>query len=103
MRASSATPRIVSVSTFVHTESTGFRWSDPNYLKEEEYDGYTSYKDSKVLVILFASALARRSGGKIDSYSLNPGCEYRWTSPAYETEFISKGFTPESRDTCQTI
>lgn len=63
-------PRFVIVGSGAHKMLQGeFPWDDPN--------GNTSYPATKVLNHLFAPALVRKSAGKVDAFSLSPGCGCR--------------------------
>jgi len=65
-----AKPRFVIVGSGAHKRlGQEFPYDDPN--AEES----ASYPATKVLNHLFATALVRRSSGKVDAFSLSPGCE----------------------------
>lgn len=56
----------------------GFPFEDPNYEKSEVVEREL-YPKSKILNILFASALARRSHNKVEAISVSPGCSSRYS------------------------
>lgn len=69
----SSPPRIVMVSSGAHTMHP-FRFDDWNW-KQGDYDGMHAYGASKVGGVLFCSALARKSKGKVEAISITPGGE----------------------------
>ncbi|OCF33729.1 hypothetical protein I316_04441 [Kwoniella heveanensis BCC8398] len=75
MLSDGRSPRIVIVGSGAHRFVKGFRWEDPLYLKEDEYQGNSAYSESKILNQLLAPALVRKSGGRVKAYSCSPGSE----------------------------
>ena len=65
----SAEPRVVTVSSMVHT-SGRINFEDMN--AERHFDGYQAYANSKLANVLFANELARREPW-LSSNSLHPG------------------------------
>ncbi|KAK7065064.1 short-chain dehydrogenase/reductase family protein [Favolaschia claudopus] len=69
------TPRVVFVSSVAHGYGTGVDlevFTAPEKGKHPE-SGHAAYRETKAANVLTAGELARRSKGKINCYSLNPG------------------------------
>ncbi|ORY23692.1 hypothetical protein BCR39DRAFT_548791 [Naematelia encephala] len=90
-------PRFVIVASGAHERlSEGFNWSDPNCRQPGSYD-MAIYPKSKTLNILFAAALARKSGGKVEAISVTPGWIYTGLSRNLSFEVKRKmGFLDEN-------
>ncbi|WVR04903.1 hypothetical protein IAU60_001915 [Kwoniella sp. DSM 27419] len=71
--ADGRSPRIVVVGSGAHGMVKTFRWDDPHYLKEDEYEPGTQYAESKVLNQLLGPALVRKSSGRVKAYTCSPG------------------------------
>ncbi|WVF69461.1 hypothetical protein IAT40_004238 [Kwoniella sp. CBS 6097] len=88
-------PRIVIVGSGAHRFIKGFRWSDPLYLKENEYEGSPAYSESKVLSQLFAPALVRKSGGRVKAYSCSPVVTTQLSRYLSREQKLAMGFIHE--------
>ncbi|KAJ7511976.1 hypothetical protein B0H11DRAFT_1899468 [Mycena galericulata] len=67
------TPRVVFVSSEAHAYGTGVDLEMMEVPNAEKYDSSNLYFQAKSTNILTALELSRRSGGKINAYSLHPG------------------------------
>ena len=67
--------RIVNVSSVAANWGGEIRWDDPNFeLRPKEFERYSSYAQTKMAGIMFATGLAKRFGDKnVLAYSLHPG------------------------------
>ncbi|KAJ7473582.1 hypothetical protein B0H11DRAFT_2429923 [Mycena galericulata] len=66
-------PRVVFVSSAGHAASTGVDFDAITAPNREKYSISAAYLQSKSANILTALELSKRSGGKINAYSLHPG------------------------------
>ncbi|KAK7048984.1 short-chain dehydrogenase/reductase family protein [Favolaschia claudopus] len=71
--STSFSPRVVFVSSEGHRMGPGVDLDNLAHPKPEMYSNLGAYSQAKSANILFASELARRSRGKIHTYSLHPG------------------------------
>ncbi|KAJ7081127.1 hypothetical protein B0H15DRAFT_953141 [Mycena belliarum] len=69
-------PRVVFVSSQGHTYGTGVDLSALVRPNAEKYRSFDAYFQAKSANALSAIALSRRSGGRINAYSLHPGAIY---------------------------
>ncbi|KAJ7786751.1 NAD-P-binding protein, partial [Mycena olivaceomarginata] len=67
------TPRVVFVSSVGHSYGTGVDFEALTSPKPEKYVKPNAYFQAKSANILTAIELSKRSNGKINAYSLNPG------------------------------
>jgi NAD(P)-dependent dehydrogenase (short-subunit alcohol dehydrogenase family) len=67
------TPRVVFVASEAHTMGTGVDFTVLKNPDPAKYDLFEAYFQTKSANVLTAIELSRRSGGKINAYSLNPG------------------------------
>jgi NAD(P)-dependent dehydrogenase (short-subunit alcohol dehydrogenase family) len=71
------TPRVVFVSSVSHSYGTGVDFEALTSPKPEKYVKPHAYFQAKSANILTAIELSKRSNGKINAYSPNPGCKWR--------------------------
>ncbi|KAJ7649516.1 NAD-P-binding protein [Mycena polygramma] len=72
--SASYTPRVVLVSSLAHAFAPGIDFAKLAKPDPKEYTTMAvCYRQSKRANILFAIELSKRSGGKINAYSLHPG------------------------------
>ncbi|KAK7000427.1 short-chain dehydrogenase/reductase family protein [Favolaschia claudopus] len=74
--STSFTPRVVFVLSEAHLMGPGVDLDHLAHPTPENYTTMGTYCQAKAANILFASELARRSGGTIKAYSLHPGTIY---------------------------
>ncbi|KAJ6474448.1 NAD-P-binding protein [Mycena vitilis] len=67
------TPRVVLVSSLAHAFAPPIDFAKLAKPDPKEYVTMVAYGQSKAANILFAIELSKRSGGKINAYSLHPG------------------------------
>ncbi|KAJ7511952.1 hypothetical protein B0H11DRAFT_2214825 [Mycena galericulata] len=67
------TPRVVFISSEAHAYGAGVDLEMMEVPNAEKYDSSNVYFQAKSASILTARELSRRSGGKINAYSLHPG------------------------------
>ncbi|KAJ7477989.1 hypothetical protein B0H11DRAFT_1916839 [Mycena galericulata] len=67
------TPRVVFVSSGGHALGSGVDLASMKAPDAEEYENWNGYYRAKSANILTALEVSKRSGGKINAYSLNPG------------------------------
>jgi len=65
------TPRVINISSGAHAFGAGVIFDDLKLTKD--YTNFLAYFQSKSAQILHAVELSKRSGGKINAYSLHPG------------------------------
>ncbi|KAJ7623063.1 hypothetical protein DFH06DRAFT_1481826 [Mycena polygramma] len=68
------TPRVVFVSSEAHGFGTGIDFDALTHPDPAKYVKVTAYAQAKSANILTAIELSKRSKGRINAYSLNPGC-----------------------------
>ena len=86
----SASGRIVNVASATHWNARTVDWS--HLQGEEHYDGYKAYAQSKLAVVLFTYALARRlEGTGMTANCLHPG--------VIKTKLLRAGFGDHPGDT----
>ncbi len=86
----SASGRIVNVASAAHWNARTMDWD--NLQGEERYDGFAAYAQSKLAVVLFTYALARRMEGTVVSANcLHPG--------VIKTKLLRAGFGDHPGDT----
>ncbi|KAJ7107701.1 hypothetical protein C8R44DRAFT_636993, partial [Mycena epipterygia] len=66
-------PRVVFVASSSHAFGNGVDFAAMKHLDSEKYHLFDAYYQSKCPNIMTAIELSKRSGGKINSYSLHPG------------------------------
>ncbi|KAJ7500898.1 hypothetical protein B0H11DRAFT_1994898 [Mycena galericulata] len=71
--SSTYTPRVVFVSSEAHSFGSGVDFATIEAPDAEKYTSATAYFQAKSANILTALELSKRSGGKINAYSLHPG------------------------------
>ena len=85
-----ASSRIVNVASAAHWNASAMDWS--NLQGEKRYDGYEAYARSKLAVVLFTYALARRlEGTGVTANCLHPG--------VIRTKLLRAGFGDYPGDT----
>jgi NAD(P)-dependent dehydrogenase (short-subunit alcohol dehydrogenase family) len=85
-----ASSRIVNVASAAHWNASAMDWS--NLQGEKRYDGYDAYARSKLAVVLFTYALARRlEGTGVTANCLHPG--------VIRTKLLRAGFGDYPGDT----
>ena len=85
-----ASSRIVNVASATHWNAPAMDWS--NLQSEKRYDGYEAYARSKLAVVLFTYALARRLAGTgMTANCLHPG--------VIRTKLLRAGFGDYPGDT----
>ncbi|KAJ7752598.1 hypothetical protein B0H16DRAFT_1545882 [Mycena metata] len=67
------TPRVVFVASEAHAMGTGVNFTVLKNPDPAKYDLFEAYFQAKSANVLTAIELSRRSGGKINAYSLHPG------------------------------
>nr|GAT61349.1 short-chain dehydrogenase/reductase family protein [Mycena chlorophos] len=82
-------PRVVVVSSGAHTYGV-IDWDTLAKPDESKYTAIGGYAAAKIANVLFAKELTRRSGGKIQAFSLHPGA-------------IATGEAPETVQTMQSL
>jgi NAD(P)-dependent dehydrogenase (short-subunit alcohol dehydrogenase family) len=88
----SASSRIVNVASATHWNASAMDWS--NLQGEKRYDGYEAYARSKLAVVLFTYALARRlEGTGMTANCLHPG--------VIRTKLLRAGFGDYPGDTAE--
>jgi len=86
----SASSRIINVASAAHWNAPALDWS--NLQGERRYDGFESYATSKLAVVLFTYALARRlEGTGVTANCLHPG--------VIKTKLLRAGFGDYPGDT----
>ncbi|CAK5269016.1 unnamed protein product [Mycena citricolor] len=72
-RTENFTPRVVFVSSIGHSLCQGVDFGTLRKPNADTYGAFNAYFQAKSANVLTAAELSRRSGGKINSYSLHPG------------------------------
>ncbi|KAJ7475485.1 hypothetical protein B0H11DRAFT_2194907 [Mycena galericulata] len=100
------TPRVVFVSSGGHALGSGVDLASMKAPDAEEYENWNGYYRAKSANILTALEVSKRSGGKINAYSLNPGSflgpdklpntdKFQWkTLPQGAATIVAAAFDP---------
>ncbi|KAJ7851330.1 hypothetical protein B0H13DRAFT_2360221 [Mycena leptocephala] len=67
-------PRVVFVSSTAQARDTGINFKTFGHPDPTTYDSWDTYSEAKRANVLTAIELSKRSKGKINAYSLHPGC-----------------------------
>ncbi|KAK7053621.1 short-chain dehydrogenase/reductase family protein [Favolaschia claudopus] len=86
---STYTPRVVWVSSEAHRTGPGVDFAELTNPDPAKYAAFKKYPETKSANVLSAIELSKRSKGKINSYSLDPGVIY---SRAYEQAHVVQTF-----------
>ncbi|KAJ7686129.1 hypothetical protein B0H17DRAFT_1181324 [Mycena rosella] len=85
-------PRVVYVSSSVHTSGTGVDFATVGHPDAEKYQSTDAYAQAKSANCLTAIALSSRSKGKINAYSLHPGLIFTNIALKEEAMPVMKAF-----------